>query len=189
VALSNMSARERTIVIVLAVIIVIALLGIGILAARLVRDEEPTATASAAPAETITAIPPPSPEVPAAPPMTSGGEPVAVARAEGLGSSAPVMIAAQALHPGRRYRIEIVAADGTSVQVNGNWSQATVATEGQPAAPQIEFFEGVTPYQIEVVSPVPNPQMWSVSVSAGLKNILGAQARLVITIWDVTEAE
>ncbi|MBN1659573.1 MAG: hypothetical protein JXA93_14300 [Anaerolineae bacterium] len=188
-ALSNMSSRERTIVIVLAVIIVIALLGIGILAARLMQGEEPDATASAAPPETITAIPPPSPGAPVATPVTNVGKPVAVTRAEGLGPGVPVMIVAQALHPGRRYRIEIAAADGASVQVNGNWSQGAVALQGQPAAPQIEFFEGVTPYQIEVVSPVPNPEMWSVSVSAGPKNILGAQPRLVITIWDVTEAE
>jgi hypothetical protein len=188
-ALSNMSPRERTIVIALGVIILIALLGIGVLAARLVSDQEPEVTAGAAPTVTITAIAPPSPEVPPATPVVSTGQPVAVTRAEGAGPGAPVLIAAQALHPGRRYRIEITAADGASVQVNGSWSQAAVVSQGQAAAPEIDVFEGLTPYQIEVVSPVENPEMWSVSVSAGLKNILGPQVPLVITIWDVTEAE
>jgi len=185
-----MSSRERTIVIVLAVIIVVALAGIGVLAAKLVSDDgEPTVVATALPGGTITPVPPPPPEPAVDTPVTNVGQPVEVVRAEGVGPGSPVIIAAQALHPGRRYRIEIAAANGAKVAINGSWSQAAVATQGQPAAPQIEFFDGVTPHEIEVVSPVSNPEMWSVSVSAGPANILGEQPVLVVIIWDVTEAQ
>lgn len=184
-----MSSRERTIVAILVVIIAVALLGIGLLVSRLTANEEPTATASPLPPVTITAVVPPTPSLPQETPAADVGEPVAVRRAESAGPGAPAIIEMQALHPGRRYRIEITAADGTNVAVNGSWSQAVAATQGQPAAPEIVFFEAMTPHQIAVVSPVENPQMWSVSVSAGPADILGAPPALVITIWDVTEGE
>lgn len=201
-AFSEMSSRDRTIIIVLIAVIVVALIGIGLLVARLLSDGgltqseggitvvptsevgsaaqiEPTITAVAAPALGQAA------EVPK---VEVGEQPVAIARQETVGPLAPVLIAGQSLQPGHLYRIEISTSDGSQAAIEGNWSQAATSVSGQVAAPQIEFFAGVTPYAIEVGPPVSDPQMWSLSVSAGFKKMqgLGGTSHLVITIWDVT---
>jgi len=206
-AFSQMSSKERTIVIVLGIVILIALVGIGILAARLIAGsgnggEEAISVATAtappagdqAPAEaTITPVAPPSLEgAPAAsegdqaPPVPSGSEPVVVIQAESAGPGAPAIIPEQTLAAGHRYRIEITAADGSEVAIEGSWSQAATSASGAAAAPQIEFFEGTTPYEISVEAPVADPASWRLSVSAGPSDLLGQSPALVITIWDVT---
>ncbi len=201
-ALSGMSSREKTIVAVLAVVIVLALVGIGIVAAQLINgdsedDTAPIAVASASaspqPGDTdteITPVPPPELEEPKdEPPPSEATQPVAVARAESPGPLAPAMIASQTLYAGHRYRIEIRAADGSQLAVTGSWSQAATSSGQQVAPPQIEFFEGTTPHNITVNSPVANPEMWACSVSASFKEGLGTSTSLMITIWDVTGAE
>jgi hypothetical protein len=98
------------------------------------------------------------------------------------------MIVNHQLHAGRRYRLEITATDGSKVALQGSWSQAATSKSGQVAAPQIEFFEGTTPYRINITAPVADPDMWSCSVSSGLKSpdLLAQSPSLVITIWDIT---
>jgi hypothetical protein len=183
----------------------IALVGIGVLAARLIagngNDGEEaisvattTVPASGDQAEaTITPVAPPSmDEAPSAsegdqaPPAPSGSEPVVVIQAESPGPMAPAIIPEQTLAAGHRYRIEITAADGSEVTIEGSWSQAATSASGEVAAPQIEFFEGTTPYEIPVEAPVADPASWRLSVSAGPSDLLGQSPALVITIWDVT---
>lgn len=206
-ALSGMSSKEKTVVAILGVVIVLALVGIGILAARLLGDGEAedsppiavaSATSSAEAGATatlepggeggeVTAVPPPALEEPKdEPPAIAADQPVAVARAESVGPLAPAMIASQNLYAGHRYRIEIQAADGSQLAIQGSWSQAATSSSGEAAAPQLEFFEGTTPHNIGVAPPVADPEMWACSVSASLKEPLGTATHLVITIWDVT---
>jgi hypothetical protein len=197
-----MDSRERNIIIVLGVVIIIALVGIGVLAAKLLSSDGgdttaitvvPTVAEGAAPPEaTITAIPAPEMEALGQPPPDpAGSKPVAIARQESLGPIAPVMIVAQPLQPGRRYRLEVTASDGSKSAVQGSWSQAATSASGQIGTPLGEFFEGVTPYQVDINPPVSDPVLWSVSVSAGLKNpnILSDSPKVVITIWDVTGSQ
>jgi hypothetical protein len=220
---SQMSSREKTIVAVLGVVILIALIGIGFLVARLVTGgegatqapeitvipttavgdvsgETPTtgegATAAPEPGGTpgaaggITPVPPPSLEgLDTSPPQAVSDQPVVVVRQEGVGPGAPVIIADHPLHAGRRYRLEITAVDGSAVAIQGSWGQAATSASGQAEAPQIEFFEGVTPFRVEIVAPVADPALWSCSASAGPKDLLGQPPSLVITIWDVTGAQ
>jgi len=204
-AFSQMNSRERTIVIVLGIVILIALVGIGVLAARLIAgngnggEEAINVVTATVPASgdqveaTITPVAPPSLEgAPAAsegdqaPPAPSGSEPVVVVRAESPGPIAPAIIPEQTLAAGHRYRIEITAVDGSEVTIEGSWSQAATSASGEAAAPQIEFFEGTTPYEIAVEAPVADPANWRLSVSAGPSDLLGQPPALAITIWDVT---
>ena len=124
-------------------------------------------------------------------PAASGSEPVVLVQVESVGPLAPAMIVNQALQPGHRYRLEVTAQDGTAIAVEGNWSQAATSASGQAAAPQIEFFEGTTPYRIDIAPPVADPKMWGISVSAGFKeaDLLAEGPAVVITIWDVTAGE
>ena len=211
-AFSNMTSKEKTIVAVLGVVILIALIGIGILVARLITGGDadsqspdisvaPTtdtttttqgddAGPGSAGEATITAVAPPDLEEPdELPPAEVSEQPVVAARAESPGPLSPVIIASHPLYAGHRYRVEITAADGSKVAIQGSWSQAATSASGEVAAPEIEFFEGTTPYQVNVVSPVADPSLWSVSVSAGPKDLLGQPPGLVITIWDVTGVE
>jgi hypothetical protein len=119
------------------------------------------------------------------PAVETGSEPVEVARQESVGPLAPVMIANHPLSAGHSYRVEITAKNGSKTPIKGQWSQSATSASGKVAPPQIEFFRGTTPYNIEVTSPVPDPTIWGVQVSAGPEG-LGATAPLVITIWDVT---
>jgi len=202
-AFSEMSSRDRTLIFILVAVIVLSLIGIGLLVARLLSEGElakseggitvaPTsASAVAAQAEvepTITAVAAPAlGQAAEAPKVEVGEQPVAIARQEAVGPLAPVLIVGQALQPGHRYRIEISTSDGSQAAVEGNWSQAATSVSGQVAAPQIEFFDGVTPYAIEVAPPVSDPRMWSLSVSAGFKKVgISGTSKLAIAIWDVT---
>jgi len=198
-AFSGMNSREKTIVIALGVVILIALAGIGILIARLITGGQAQAPAitvaatsggaagAATPGATITMVPAPSlKDVAQTTPQPVSDKPVAVGRQESPGPVLPVMIANQPLHAGRRYRLEITAADGSSAAIQGSWSQGATSAGGKVAFPQIEFFEGTTPFKIDLVSPVADPTSWSVSVSAGPKGILGKSPVLVITVYDVT---
>jgi hypothetical protein len=229
---SQMSSREKTIVAVLGVVILIALIGIGVLVARLVTGgegdteapaitvipttaageapppesgTEPTAAAGATSASqegqgtasqpaggtgaegAITAVPAPSLEgLDTSGPVPVSDQPVVVARQEGVGPGSPVIIADHPLHAGHRYRLEITAADGSQVAIQGSWGQAATSASGEVAAPQIEFFEGTTPFRVDIVAPVSDPVLWSCSASAGVTDLLGQPPGLVITIWDVT---
>ena len=218
-ALSNMSSREKIVVGVLGLVILLALVGIGILAANLVSrsDEEQevageSATAAAVEGEDLpaggteaTALPgaPAAGEAPegaditpvATPllreaPAAGAGDGEVVVRQEGVGPLAPVVIADQPLQPGRRYRIEIQAVDGSRVAIHGSWSQAGVGGGGTLSAPTIEFFEGQTPYRIDLALPLAEAEMWSCSVSAAVQVGQGAALSgpaLAIEILDVTD--
>jgi hypothetical protein len=205
-AFSRMSSKEKTIVAVLAVVIVLSLVGIGILAAQLIGNDDEgeggtVAVTSATPATTvgtpgggeeaeITPVATPALETPEdVPPPIEGDAPVAVAQAESPGPLAPAIITDQVLFANHRYEIEIRAADGSQLAIQGSWSQAATSTGGQVTAPQIEFFEGVTPHTIQVGPPVADPARWGCSVSASLKEPVGKTTHLVITIWDVTGVE
>jgi hypothetical protein len=214
-AFSEMSSREKTIIAVLGLIILVALVGIGILVARAVTgdkvaDATPEISAStpvaegqtptqeaggstesgdaAAPEATITAVAAPSlGEADAEPPQPVSGGPEVVRVEEGLGPIAPVMIVSHPLLAGHKYRLEIAAADGTAVTIQGSWGQTATSASGTVAAPEIEFFEGTTPYFIDVVAPVADPTAWSLSVSAGhlvkAEDLLNERPSLVIKIW------
>ena len=226
-SLSRLSSRERIVVGVLGAVILLALVGIGILAANLVSrmDEEQAVAGESAtavsegpgqPAEPTEAVLEPgaaggtealeSPAqitpvatpvlLEAAPPAPDLAPAQVVVRTVGAGGLAPVVIADQALQPGRRYRIEIHAVDGSRVEIHGSWSQAAVAAGGTLSAPTIEFFEGQTPYRIELSLPMADPARWSCSVSAALKAppLASGQSALsgptlAIEILDVTDSQ
>ncbi len=217
-----MSSKEKTIIGVLAVVIVLALVGIGVLAAKLLGGEETTAATAIPTGEEAVALPvtstpaatpqegePPTAALPPSPPPGSpppdqppagqppgnqplegqppgGPPPVIVFRAESAGPGLPAIITDHPLQPGHRYRLEIISADGSVQPIKGNWSQAATSAGGQVAPPQIEFFEGETPYTIEVVPPVADPAQWGLSISASPKDPVGQQIILVIILYDVT---
>ncbi len=221
---SGMSSREKLVVVVLGVVILLALIGIGILAAQLVSQNEeadeiagktatvtgegegkagstegtagPTASLEAGTQEVaadITAVASPAlREAPASAPDAAPGE--VVVRKEGVGPLGPVVIANQALQPGRRYRIEIQASDGSRVEIHGSWSQVAEGAGGTLSAPAIEFFEGQTPYRIDLSLPLAEPTRWSCSVSAAIKVAPLAPGQLsgpvlAIEIQDVTGSQ
>ncbi len=214
-ALSNMSSRERVVVGVLGLVILLALIGIGILAANLVSrsgDQEQVAgelaTSGAVEGEELPAGGTEATALPGAPeegaanitpvatpllreaPAAGAGDGETVIRQEGVGPLAPVVIADQPLQPGRRYRIEIEAIDGSRVAIHGSWSQAAVGGGGTLSAPTIEFFEGQTPYSIDLALPLAEGEMWSCSVSAAVQVGQGAALSgpaLAIEILDVTD--
>jgi hypothetical protein len=199
-ALLGMNSREKTAIIVLGVIIVVALVGIGVLAAKLIvsdRGDAPTThvtpaattTQVMAPQETSTLVANPSLEGEAATPAATGPEPIVVVQVESPGPLLPVVLMDQALHPGRSYRVEIVAADGSKTAIRGSWSHSAKGADGKLELPLPESFEGTTPLRLDLVPPVPNPVSWSLSLSASAKDLLGQPPRLVITVWDVTGSE
>ena len=194
-----MTSKEKTIVAVLAVVIILALAGIGVLAAQLIGEKNETAitvvpTSGESAALPVTATPPPPPTMTAVPIMTptqdsshsSSGQLPVVARAQSAGPGLPAIITDHPLKAGHRYRLVIISADNRKIAIEGNWSQAATSASGKVAAPQIEFFKGATPYTIEVISPVPDPTIWGVSVSAMPQNPVGQSAILVILLYDVT---
>jgi hypothetical protein len=198
-AFSGMNSKEKTIIAVLGAIILIALVGIGILIARMVAgngigEQAPVVTvlptaavAEATPEITITQVAAPSlSAAAAAAPVSVGEKPVVVARMQGPGPGFPVIIADQPLAAGHRYRLEVAAADGSQARIQGSWGQAATSASGQVAAPQIEFFEGVTPFSVDVSAPVTDPVLWGCSISAGPKDVPSSPPTLVITIYDVT---
>jgi hypothetical protein len=215
-----MSSREKIVVAVLGVVILLALVGIGILAANLVSrtDEEeiagesvtaavgevegqpagstqetslPGASSEAGTQEAavdITPVATPVLEEPPPPVRDAAGGKL-IARREGVGGLAPVVIANQALQPGRLYRIEIQAVDGSQVVVQGSWSQAAVGAGGTLSAPALEFFEGQTPYRIDLALPLADATRWSCSVSAAIKGAQLSGPALAIEILDVTGSQ
>ena len=198
-SVSGLSSKQKTVVAILVVVIVLALLGIGVLLAKLVGGDHgggqslqitvAASTQAVAPAATVTLVSPPvMEELVKLAPSPISDQPVLVAREEGIGPLAPVIIVSQPLNPGHRYRLEISALDGSKAAIYGSWGQLATSTDGQVALPQIEFFEGTTPFYVDVVSPIENAGMWSCSVSAGLRSpdLLGALPNLAISIWDVT---
>jgi hypothetical protein len=219
-----MSSKEKTIVAVLAVVIVLSLVGIGILAAQLLGDQEDeggsvTMATATGGLSTVAATPGAGSEVtPGAagegteatpeaegqgsgvtpvdtpaleqageePPPVAVDEPVAVGQAESIGPLAPAILVNQPLYASHRYEIEIRTADGSQLAIEGSWSQAATSSSGQVVAPQVEFFEGITPHTILIQPPVADPDMWACSVQAALKEPLGQTTNVVITVWDVT---
>jgi len=196
---SQMSSREKTILIVLALIIVLALVGIGILAARLLTGGEgatgdspitvvPTAAVGAStPEVTITLVATPAlEELAVTTPEPVSDQLVAVAREESPGPLLPVLLTNSPLHAGHNYRLEITAKDGSSVAIRGSWSQAALSAAGGIAADLPEMFEGTTPYSLEITAPIADPSSWSVSASAAPKELFGEAPILVITLYDAT---
>jgi hypothetical protein len=197
-ALSGMNSREKTLIAVLAVIIILALVGIGVLIAKLVVDggaEEqaggitPVATTLAAtPEPTATLVETPALEAEEETPLPTpaGAEPVRVTQAESPAPLLPVLITNQALHAGHHYRVEIAAADGSAVAIKGSWSQSAKGAGAQIEVTGPESFEGKTPFSLEVKPPLDNPTSWSITVSAGPQDLLGQPPKLVLTILDVS---
>lgn len=197
-AFSQMSSKEKTIAAILLVVIVMALAGLGIFAAYLFTGEKagkeapeitviPTTAVAVAPTITLVETPSLQEAAKTTPPPVSK-QPIIVAKQASPSAGLPVLLVNQTLYPGHRYRLEISTADGSSVAVQGSWSQGATGSGGQIATP-IEFFEGKTPHQIKLVSPVADPVLWSLSVSAGVKDILSKPVVLVITLYDITGAE
>lgn len=203
-ALSEMSPREKTIMIVLGVIIVVAIIGIGLLAARLIAGDGatggtaevvqalPTATLEGGmTGETPTLVPAPSlldaPDQPTPPPV--GAEPVVVNRVSSAMPGLPAILANQPLHAGHIYRLEITAQDGSQVAVRGSWSEAASNAQGEISIQPTQVLEGRTPLSRDLASPVPNPSAWSISASVGAADLLGQPLALVITVWDITGSQ
>jgi hypothetical protein len=199
VALSEMNSKEKTIVAVLGVIIVIALIGIGFLVAKLVADggtggqatgivvAETSPAETSSPEATFTPVAPASVEgLPETTPAPVSDQPVAVVRAESLSPGLPALLVNQPLHGDRRYRLEVTAADGSAASISGSWSQAATGGAGEAQADIAEPIDGATPFTVDVQPPVANPQSWSLSASVGPKDLLGSPPGLVITVWDVT---
>jgi hypothetical protein len=185
----------------------VALIGIGILVARLVTGNKtagdaPHITVAATSAigattpgagvieGTITPVATPSLEdLAETTPQPVAASPVVVVRTESPGSPLPVLLTSYPLHAGRVYRLEVTAVDGSSVPIQGSWSQAAMGAGGEVGVTLPEFFDAKTPLGIDVVSPVANPSSWSLSASASPANLLGQTANLVITVYDVTGTE
>jgi hypothetical protein len=198
-ALSEMNSREKTIVAVLGVIIVIALIGIGFLVAKLVADGraggEATGIAvtgtvpveASTPEATFTFVAPASVDgLAETTPAPISDQPVAVVRVESLSPGLPVLLVNQPLHGDRRYRLEVAAADGSAAKIAGNWSQAASGAAGEAQIDFAEPIDGTTPFIVDVDPPVANPKSWSLSASVGPKELLGSPPSLVIIVWDVT---
>ncbi|MGD2206633.1 MAG: hypothetical protein PVH17_07630 [Anaerolineae bacterium] len=196
---SGINSREKTIIAILAVVIVIALIGIGILVARLVTGDKeggetggitPVATApggAVSSEATATLVANPSLKEPAeATPAAVGDQPVAVVRVESPKQLLPAILTDHALHPGHRYRLEITAIDGSSVAIRGSWSQSAKTADGNLELPLPESIEGKTPFRLDIEPPAANPTSWSLSASASPKDLLGNPPKLVIIVWDVT---
>jgi hypothetical protein len=200
-AFSEMSAREKTIMVVLAVIIVIALVGIGILAAKLIADGRRNRTTGitvvattseelAGPVVTATLVANPTLEGAAqGTPVPVSQQPVAVVHAASPSGLLPVILTNQPLQGGHRYRLGIMAEDGSSILIRGSWSQSARSASGDLELPLPKSFEAKTPFDLDIIPPMANPSAWSFTVSAVPKDLLGQPPRLVITIWDVTGSQ
>jgi hypothetical protein len=204
---SEMSSREKTIIVILGVVILVALAGIGILVARLVTGngqagDAPPITVAATPIAgattpgagvsegTITPVATPSlKDLAQTTPQPVAASPVVVVRTESPGSPLPVLLTSFPLHAGRVYRLEVTAVDGSSFPIQGSWSQAAMGADGEVSAALPELFEATTPYSVDVVSPLAKPSTWSLSASAAPANLLAPTANLVITVYDVTGTE
>jgi hypothetical protein len=197
-AFSEMNAREKTIVVILGVVILIALIGIGVLVSRLVAGDKETAGVTVSPTEAIAVEPSPTITLVAAPapdeavettPAPMSARPLIVAQEQSPGTSLPVLLTNFSLHAGHVYRLEITAADGSSTAIQGSWSQGATGADGTVQTTLPEFFEATTPFSVDLVAPVAQPTSWSVSASASAQNLLGASPILVITVYDVTGSQ
>ena len=199
-ALSEMSSKEKTIVVILGIVIIIALVGIGVLVARLVTGDSArgdsdaivvpeTTGAAGEPAATNTIVPPPEAgEASKAVPEPATGKAEAVVREEGVRAGLPVLLAGQALDGNRSYRLEITTADGVPAAVSGSWSQTATGSQGKVEMAS-DRLEGTTPIVIEIKAPLKKPKTWILSASAGPKDLLSKTGPLQIILWDVTESE
>lgn len=198
-AFSEMSSKERTTIIVLAVIIGLAVIGIGVLAAKVLVGGGEQETGVTVPAPTLEAVGPSATVTliaDVAPDVASSGSAqsvgvnaVAVVQAKNLGPLLPAMLSQQPLDGRRQYRVEIVAEDGSAVRISGNWSQSTTSVGGELELSLPENFKGETPLVLDLNPGIDNPKEWKVSVSASPDDLLGDPPNLVITIWDVTGSE
>lgn len=195
-----MTSREKTIVAILGSVILVTLVGIGVLTAKLITDASnkppegisvtEASLAEAAPELTVTLVSAPSVQgLIKTTPAPVESKPVVVIRQESAGPLAPVLIADQPLNAGHRYRVEITTASGAKIPIHGSWGQSATSASGQVAAPQIEFFDGTTPYSVNIKAPVSDPSIWGLSVSAGPKGGTLKSPSLVITVWDVTGSQ
>ncbi len=207
-AFTEMSPRERKTILVLAVIIVLAVIGIGFLAAKFLVDGGDQETGITPPAVMIETATPSTATVTlqsAASPAVAADvieegvaqgsvasvdeKPVAVVQIRSLGNLLPVMMTEQALDGRRRYQVEIVAVDGSVVSISGRLSQSTKSAGGDLDLSLPKSFEGQTPFVLDLNPGIDNPKEWKVSVSAMPKDLLGDPPILVMTVWDVTGSE
>jgi hypothetical protein len=205
--LSSMSSREKAIVIVLAMVIVVSLIGIGLLMARLIvggGDGGPVAevtvtvpmvevspTLESGPETESTVTPVPNPkldESSEAPPEPAGDQPAEVVSKKSDLALLPVMIMEQPLRGNRRYRIEIAAEGNSAVRIWGSWSQTAKGSDGELVLPLPEFIDAQTPHSIAIDPPLANPASWSISVSVAPRGELRPPG-LVVTIRDVTGSQ
>ena len=181
--LSEMNSKEKTIVAILGGVILIALIGIGILIALLLTrtggdrsDPEISVVPAsetgerATPAATITPVDTPSLQESDATPLPAVNEQaVIVIQEKSIGPGTPAIITGQPLQPGHQYRLVISTEDGSKIGIQGSWSQAASSRSGEAVLPQIEFFEGTTPFEMDILAPVDDPAVWRFSVSAAPK--------------------
>ena len=195
-AFSEMGSREKTIIAVLGVVIVIALIGIGFLVAKLATDDTSAteglsitvaAPEAAVPVATFTLVATASLEgLVKTTPVAVSSQPVAVAQEKGIAPGLPAIMVNEPLHAGHSYRLEVTAADGSKAKVSGSWSQAARNAAGAVEMDVSKSIEGKTPLGVDIEPPVSNPSSWSLSASVGPKDLLGDNPVLVITLWDVT---
>ena len=198
-AFSEMSSRERTTIIVLVVVIGLAVIGIGILAARFLIGNGEDETAITAPAPTTEVVESSATVTLAVEATPEGSDPgsaqsaavnqVEVVQVKNSGPLLPVMLTQHPLDGQRQYRMEIVAANGSTVSIKGNWSQSTTSAGGDLDLSLPENFEGETPLLLDLDPGIDNPKEWLFSVSVSPKDLLGDPPLLILTIWDVTGSD
>jgi hypothetical protein len=189
-----MSSREKAILAVLAVVIVIALVGIGVLAAKLLSgDGEGEQAAGITPPPptvlpdaVITQVANPSLDLVVEPPPESvSREPVAVAEVKSSSPILPVVLTEQPLNPNRQYELQITAENGGEIDIWGSWSQAAKTAGGGLEIPLPVSIKAKTPYSQKLHPPVEDAVAWSLTVSAAPQDLLNDPSRLVITVWDI----
>jgi hypothetical protein len=189
---SGMGSREKTLIVVLGVIIIIALVGIGILAAKLLVGDggeqaagitPPAATEETLPLSAATAT------LEQESPASAGGQPVRVVSEPSPSGRLPAILMDQPLRGDRSYRVEIVTEDGSSIDIRGSWRQKAKSASGDLELALPESIDAKTPFSLDLTPPVDSPREWSVSISASAKDLVPEPPRLVITIWDVTGIE
>jgi hypothetical protein len=187
---SDVSSREKTIIVVLGVIIMIALVGIGILAAKvLVSDEQETGITPPAATEETQPLSTPTATLVQESPTSAGGGPVRVVSEPSPSGRLPAILMDQPLKGDRSYRVEIVTQDGSTIEIRGSWRQKAKSASGDLELALPESIDAKTPFSLDLTPPVANPTEWSVSISASAKDLVPEPPRLVITIWDVTGIE
>jgi hypothetical protein len=190
---SSMSSREKAILGVLAVVIVIALIGIGLLAAKLLAgdDGDPAAgitppPPTVLPDAVITQVVNPSLDKTAEPPSESlSREPVKVVEIKSSSPILPVVLFEQPLHPGRLYELQITAEKDAQVDIWGSWSQSARTAGGGLEIPLPVSIKDKTPYTLKLEPPVEDAVAWSLTVSISPQDLLNDPPHLVVTVWDI----